>query len=761
MAELSAARISACPACDAAPLAERLADRAQPQASGDLILSLPAAHCAACITDVERALTALPGVRSARVNLTLRRVTVDAPQLTAEDLIPVLGAIGFDAHELDPDALSATTADRQGRDLLMRIGVSGFAMMNIMILSVAVWSGAEDATRDLFHWISGAIALPTVAFAGRPFFSSAWRALKAHRLNMDVPISLALAKTLAISLFETILSGHHAYFDAAVMLCFFLLIGRYLDHRTRALARSAAAELSALEVPRATLLRTPSKYLAGGPGDAMSPGLAISAMAEETVPVSTLRPGDLIRIRPGGRIPADGEIVDGHSEIDRALLTGETLPVPAAPGLVLSAGEVNLTGPLVMRVMAAGRDSSLARLTALVEAAESARGRYTSLAERASRAYAPVVHVLALVSFAGWFWATRDLRLSVNIAAAVLIITCPCALALAVPAVATTASGRLFRRGLLIKDGTALERLADVDTVVFDKTGTLTLGQPQLVSPDPLPRSLHPVARALATASSHPLSQALASALKDTPPAQLDDLHEQPGFGVAARWNGQQVRLGRADWLGAHDTSDDAPTSATWLAIGRQTPIRLDFTDSLRPGAAECVSSLQRQGVRVILLSGDRPAAVADIAARLGITEYHAGVSPQEKAAMVTGLGQQGAHVLMVGDGLNDTAALASAHASISPASALDAARVASDMVLTGKDLAPVADTLTVAKAATRRIRENFAISFGYNFIAVPVAIAGFATPLFAALAMSISSITVTLNALRLRKAQGETRWKS
>jgi Cu2+-exporting ATPase len=729
MADLTSSGFSACPACDAAPLAQRLADRAE-VAQGTVILSLPTAHCATCITDVETALTAHPGVQNARVNLTLRRVTVDAPGLIADDLIPVLAGVGFEAHELDPDALSATTADRQGRDLLMRIGVLGFAMMNIMILSVAVWSGAESATRDLFHWISGAIALPTVFFAGQPFFRSAWAAIRVGRLGMDVPISLALILASAISVYETMQSGHHAYFDAAAMLCFFLLIGRYMDHRTRAIARSAAAELTALEVSRATLLVEGT---------------------EQTVPVANLRPGDLIRIRPGARVPADGEIVEGRSEIDRALLTGETLPVLAAPGQMLSAGEVNLTGPLVLRVTAAGHDSSLSRLTALVEAAEAARGRYTSLAERASRAYSPSVHLMALCSFGGWVWATGDLRLAVNIAAAVLIVTCPCALGLAVPAVATAASGRLFRRGLLIKDGTALERLAEVDTVVFDKTGTLTLGRPSLVSADPLPAELRPVAYALAQGSSHPLSVALAAALADQPVADLSDVVEQPGFGVSARWGGRTVRLGRADWLGVADDDEDRPTSATWLAVDGQGPVRLQFSDELRPGAAECVAMLRKAGLQVVLISGDRRAAVADLAGRLGIQDFHAAVDPQGKEAMVAGLAAQGARVLMVGDGLNDTAALARAHASVSPASALDAARVASDMVLTGNDLVPVAEAVATARLATRRIRQNFAISIAYNIVAVPLAVAGMVTPLIAALAMSLSSITVTLNALRLR----------
>ena len=699
-------RISACPACDAAPLAQRVAGQG---GVVDIILSLPTIHCATCITDVERALTAHPGVKAARVNLTQRRVTVDAPGLAAQDLIPVVEAIGYEAHELDPAALSAGAADRQGRDILMRIGVSGFAMMNIMILSIAVWSGAEDATRDLFHMISGAIALPTVAFAGQPFFSSAWRALRAGRLGMDVPISLALILASAISVYETMHSGHHAYFDAAVMLCFFLLVGRYLDYRTRAVARSAAEELTALEVPRAFLL-TPA--------------------GDQPVPVADLRPGDLIRVRPGARIPADGEVAEGESEIDRSLLTGESIPVPAAPGLALSAGEVNLTGPLVLRVTAAGRDSSLSRLTALVAAAETARGRYTGLAERASRLYSPLVHLMAFSSFLGWFWATRDLGL-------------------AVPAVVTTASGRLFRRGMLIKDGTALERLAEVDTVVFDKTGTLTMGVPQLVSQ--VPPEARGVALALAQGSGHPLSQALAQAMVQAgvQPAPVENLREVPGQGVEGTHQGHRVRLGRADWLGADHGS--AAVSASWLSLGQGAPIRLEFTDRLRPGAEETVRRILASGRRVLLLSGDAAPVVADIAARLGIADWRAGVTPAEKAEAVQTLTAQGGRVLMVGDGLNDTAALSAAHVSISPASALDAARVASDIVTLGSDLSPVAEALGVARAATRRIRENFAISILYNIVAVPFAIAGFATPLMAALAMSLSSISVTLNALRLR----------
>ncbi len=716
---------SACPACAAAPSAERLAELSRPS-SARLMLSLPTAHCAACMSTVENGLQAVPGVQSARVNLTLRRVSVDAdPEVTAESLIPVLAGLGYEAHELDPGMLSATETDKQGRELLMRLGVAGFAMMNVMLLSVAVWSGAGDATRDLFHWVSAAIALPTVVFAGQPFFKSAWASLRVGRLGMDVPISLAIILASSISLYETFNSGDHAYFDAAVMLVFFLLAGRYLDHRTRAVARSAAEELAALEVPRAI-------RVVGG--------------VEETVAISALAVGDTVRVRPGGRMPVDGEVISGMSEVDRSLLTGESLPAVAGPGTLVAAGEINLTGPLMVRVIAAGRDSSLHRMADLVAVAESTKTQYTSLAERAARAYSPLVHLLSFGAFGYWMWATGgDMRYAINISAAVLIITCPCALGLAVPAVVTAASGKLFRKGLLIKDGTALERLAEVDYVVFDKTGTLTLGTPTPTNLDTLPADALAVAAALAAGSSHPLALAITRAAAALP-VQVTDVLEVPGYGVEARLDGQVVRLGRAEWVGA----TPALQTATYLSVAGQTHAIL-FADKLRPGAETAVAAMQAAGLRLMVLSGDAPAPVADLAARLGITDFAAGKLPAEKVAHVRALQDQGHKVLMIGDGLNDTAALAQAYVSISPASALDAARTASDIVLLGQDMAPVADALRIAKQSTRRIRENFALSAGYNVIAVPLALVGLATPLLAALAMSISSITVSLNALRLR----------
>lgn len=722
--------ISACPACIATPSAVERAQAAAAARPARIMLSVPDAHCAACISTVEGDLEAMPGINSARLNLTLRRVSVDAEAgVTAADVIAKLATLGYPAYELDPGQLSMTETDKQGRDLLMRLGVAGFSMMNIMLLSVAVWSGATDATRDLFHLISAVIALPTVAFSGQPFFRRAWAGVKAGRLDMDFPISLAIILATGMSLFETLNGGHHAYFDAAVMLTFFLLAGRYLDFRTRAVARSAAQELAALEVPRAVRL------LDG---------------VEDNVSVADLKPGDLVLVRPGGRIPVDGVVIEGHSELDRSLLTGETLPVFAGPDLAVTAGAVNLTGPLTVRVTAAGKDTSLHRMADLVAVAENARNKYTTLAEKAARLYSPIVHIVSFSAFGVWMWLTGgDVRFAINISAATLIITCPCALGLAVPAVVTAASGRLFRAGLLIKDGSALERLAEVDTVVFDKTGTLTMGTPEPQNLEALSVEELGVAAALGAASSHPLAVSLAQAARGLGaiPALLEDIAEVPGHGVQALWQGQRVRLGRANWVGA----EALETTASYLALGSRPPVAIEFSDRLRPGAAEAVAAFQAQGKRVMLISGDVPGAVSDMAARLGITDWQAEALPQDKSAAIEALQAQGHKVLMVGDGLNDTVALTAAHVSISPASALDAARVASDIVLLGTSLAPLPEAQRVSVRAVQRIRENFAVSFGYNIVAVPIALVGLASPLIAALAMSVSSITVALNALRLK----------
>jgi len=706
-----------CPACVGLP--EGQLEKAASNGTAQIMLSLPGIHCVACINGAERALRAMDGVANARVNLSMKRVTVGTNQpIAAEDLIDTLELAGFEARILDTSLLGAE-ADEYGRGLMTRLAVSGFANMNIMLLSVAVWSGAVGATMHLFHWITAMIAIPTLLYAAQPFFDSGWRSLKAGRLNMDVPISLAIILASGISLYETIYGGHHSYFDAAVTLTFFLLIGRYLDHRSRKAAASAAAQLSALEVPRVMRLRDGVRQM---------------------VDFADLAIGDLVQVLPGGRIPVDGIVTDGQSQVDRSLLTGESRLSEANTGAAVTAGEVNMTGPLTIRATTVGAETTLRKMVTMVDEAEAVRNRYTAVADKAAALYAPVVHVLAIAAFAGWMIYSGDVRLSLNIAVAVLIITCPCAMGLAVPAVSTTAAGRLFRAGLLVKDGTALERLADVDTVVFDKTGTLTLPAATRDALDPETQS---IALAMTQNAHHPISQAIAAAFAEITPATVTHQQEHAGQGLSATYNGRAVRLGSGEWLGAG--------SGTFIQIGDAKPQKITLQSQLRQGAAELVRAWQDLGLNIHLVSGDDADETSRIAAALGIDAWQAQTKPADKVAYIDALTANGAKVLMVGDGLNDTGALAAAYASVSPATAADASRAASDIVLLNDSLEPLIELPMVAKAALARIKENFTISTIYNVIAVPIALAGFATPLIASIAMSASSITVLLNALRLK----------
>jgi Cu2+-exporting ATPase len=713
--------ISACPACDAAPYAQSIAAKAAgSSAEPNIFLSLPSIHCAACIGAVERALASTPGVQNARVNLSLKRVAISAPSGDVETLVEVLKRVGYDAFPLDASMLQ-THSDTAGRKLLMRLAVAGFAMVNVMLFSVAIWSGASDATRDLFHIISAIISLPAVLFCGQPFFASACSALWVRALNMDVPVSLAILLAAGMSLYEVLHGGAHAYFDAALSLTFFLLIGRYLDHRTRNAARSAAKELAALEVQTA---------------QRMEDGKA------QTISVAALKIGDHILIPTGVRVPVDGQLNSAKATTDRSFLTGESAPVNLTRNETVEAGEINLGAPFEMTAIRVGDDTTLRRVAALTEIAENSRDTYTNLADKAVRIYAPAVHLLAFAAFAAWAAITGDVRLALNIAVAVLIITCPCALGLAVPTVATRAIALLYAKGFLVKSGTALERLTDVDIAVFDKTGTLTLpgSAGQLNHLDATQAS---VARALAQTSGHPVSCAILAALPTATPATLTDIVEVPGFGIEAHYEGELVQLGKGAWLRA--TFD-----GTGLRIGSSDPVPLPLSETQRPGVQEAINGLRALGITPQILSGDRHAAVQDLAQAVGITDLRAEMSATEKHAYLTELHAQGHYTLMIGDGLNDTAALAAAHASVAPASALDASRNAADVVIIRKGIDALPSLIAIARSTVHLSKQNFAIAAAYNCIAVPIALLGYATPLLAAIAMSVSSITVLLNALRV-----------
>jgi P-type Cu2+ transporter len=712
------------------PLDVDLAGYARPSGAdaAELDLLIDGLDCAACVWVIESLLARNPAILRARVSLSTRRLSLRwrGPLADANAHAGLVAALGFKLAPYEAIAAGAED-DRATRYLLRNLAVAGFATANVMLLSVAVWSGADgsmgDATRTLFHWLSAAIALPAVAYAGRPFFRSAYSALRAGRTNMDVPISIGITLACVISLHETWVGQQHAFFDSAITLVFFLLIGRYLDQRARGRARQSVRALLALSNRSAVVLA--------------ADGTASSRR------VDTLAPGDVLLVAAGERLGADGVVNEGESSLDAALVSGESVPVNVRPGARVFAGMVNLGGPIRVRVTAAGEHTLLSEIVRLVEAAERGRSRFIAIADRVARAYAPVVHLTALLTFLGWtVLGGLAWDRALVIATAVLIITCPCALALAVPVVQVVASTRLLRSGVLLLSPTALERFAGTNHVVLDKTGTLTLGRPELVEGGDDSEALH-AAAGLAANSRHPLAQALVRAVPEAAPA--------PGV-IEFAGKGLQLgdsRLGSARFCGIANAIDDG-RSELWFSRSGQKPVRFAFADRLRPDAARTIAALERENLSVELLSGDRPAAVGRAAAEAGVSLWHAEVTPAGKAQRLADLAAQGKRVLMIGDGLNDAPALAAAYASISPATAAEATQNAADAVFQGDSLFPAVETLRVARRADRLVRQNLVLALLYNLSAVPLAIVGEVTPLIAAIAMSSSSLLVIGNALRL-----------
>jgi len=703
-----------------------LADTSEARPVAHSLYSVPGIHCAGCIAKIEKGLAAVPGIVGARVNFGAKRVAIDHfSELDIPQLQAAIGRIGFDAQPiLDPQAEAGNS---ETGSLLKAAGVAGFAAMNIMLLSVSIWSGAEGATRDLFHLISALIAIPAVAYSGQPFFRSAWGALRHGRTNMDVPISIGVLLVCGLSLFESLTGGHHAYFDGAVMLLFFLLVGRALDSMMRDRARDGVTALLKHSPPGAMVVGADGKA-AWRDARALAPGMRMIVAA-------------------GERLAADGVVEEGESSLDLSLLTGESAPQSRRVGDSVQAGTLNIAAPITVRITAAGAGTTIADIARLMEQASQSRSRYVRIADRAARFYAPAVHTLALLAFVGWMLAGAGWHQALLISAAVLIITCPCALGLAVPAAQIVAAGALMRKGVLIKDGSAIERLSEVDRALFDKTGTLTLGRPEPLNLHGLPPADLPVLLALAQASRHPLSRAICRALEAEAlcPIQLDRIEEEAGFGVRAAFEGRKVSLGRPASLAGE-------ALAAEYRIEGPAAFVIRFSDGLRPDARATIERLRALGIASSIISGDRAEAVAPLARALG-AEFEAGIRPEAKLDAVRALAAQGARVLVVGDGLNDGPALAAGHASIAPASASDVGQQAADMVFMGDSLAPVATAVLAARRTMRVVRQNFVLAIGYNAVAVPLALLGLVTPLIAALAMSGSSLIVVGNALRLRGA--------
>lgn len=704
----------------------------QSGARSSLDLVIGGARCGGCLAKIENGLGSLPDVFEARMNLSTARLHLawqGGPE-RADGFAQRLHDMGFSAGPYIAD--QADAADRaQSRRLLLAMAAAAFGLMNVMILSIAVWSGGDEmsaATQSFLHWLSAAIALPVAAFSGRPFFASAWQALAAKTTNMDVPISLAILLACGLSLWETVhwsrATGEtHTYFDAALMLIFLLLVGRVLDARLRARTGLAARQLAALQVHNARRIT--------------------GANAVETVPTTELVPGDRVLVASGDRVPADGIILIGESQLDAALVTGETALQAVGPGTALYSGTINRGAPLTIEIRKASADSFLADIAAMVDAGQQTQARYVRLADRAARAYVPVVHSLALLTFIGWLVVGGTPRTAILNAIAVLIITCPCALGLAVPAVQVVAVGRLFTKGILIRSGDALERLATVRHIVFDKTGTLTEGRVRAdvsgLSGDDLA-----LIAALARHSTHPSADAL-HGFATTLDAQ--DVQEVAGHGLQGRVAGHAVQLGQARFVGSRK---DRP--GLWARIDARDPVHIPVEDQIRPEAAATISALKAAGLSLSIVSGDAQQTVEAVGAALGIDMLSARVEPAGKLQSISALQDQGYPVLMVGDGLNDAPALAHADASAALASGTEISRSASDIVLQGDTLAGLPFAVDIARAAKRRVVENFGLAIGYNMLAVPLAVFGYVTPLIAAIAMSASSLIVTLNALRMRR---------
>jgi len=707
-----------------------------------LNLLVEGARCSNCIAAIEAQARAEAGV-TARFNLTLNRLTLEW-RGDADVADACAGRLRRAGYRVAPFELEAVDeAERRvSRELLKALAVAGFASSNVMMLAVAVWAGqAHDmppAVQHLLQWLSMIVATPAVLYAGGPFYRSAWRALKAGRTNMDVPISLGVILTLAMSIVEAIRRGADVYFDSALALLFVLLVGRWFEHAARKRSRAAVQRLAALRPATAEVVEPDG--------------------AVRTIRADALSPAMTVRIRPGETCPADAVVVDGRSDLDVSLVTGESLPAAVGPGDAVLSGSANGRGLLTARVVRAADDSHLASVVRLVEAAEARGGRTRALADRVAAVWTPVVHGAALATFIGWWLLGGDPARAMVAAVSVLIIACPCAVGLAVPTVQVRAAGSLLGRGVLMRSGEALERLAAVDHVALDKTGTLTWGRMRLMRAPESPKVLA-AAAALGAASGHPLSRAVAALA--TPAADVSDVVEHPGQGVSGREAAGDIRLGSWAFVvgGAPDpepAADEFGGARVWFGRDGRPVGEFVFADELRPDAVQTVERLRKAGLTVEILSGDAVGSVTAVAKALGVAEAHGAQTPAAKQARLDDLRAQGRRVLMVGDGLNDAPSLAAADVSASFADAAGVSRTLADFVLPSDRLSRLAETLSVARRARSVTRQNLTLAFVYNAALAPLAMAGLVTPFWAAIAMAASSLTVTLNALRVGIMPGE-----
>jgi len=748
----------------------------------EINLHVEGIHCAACVWLSETGLSKLPGVEEARVNLTGRRLRLkwDNSRQRLSGLLGRLSEIGYAAVPFDPETAEGAIK-RGNRALLFRMAFAAFAAMNLMWVSIALYAGADEGEfRGLFHWIGFAIATPTLIYSGWPFYRGAWLGLRQGALTMDLPIAIGASITYLYSLYATIGGQGHVYWDTVVNFLFVILVGRFLEAMSKRQAMASTQRLLDLQPKIATLLRD---------GE------------EVVVPIRAVAIDDLLLVRPGETIPADGVVSEGHSEVDEAMLTGESEPVRRRIGDRVAAGTLNGAGVLEVRVTGLLRDTALGRIIRLVEEAQSSKAPIQSLADRIVPWFVALTLGLALTTFG--LWIGDDLETALMAATSVLIITCPCAFGLATPMAIAVASGLGARHGILIKQGAVLETLSDIDHVVFDKTGTLTEGRPEVIQlqtvaarPDGLDeqgQSAEPSAldagwqswsgaalldqavreqlrlvAALERVSEHPLARAVVRLAKAAGiglgSARVRDVKIEPGAGISGLVDGYRVLIGTQGWLRENGVEcqtavDSEPRAGhasplgTTLhcAIDGVESLRLLAADRLRADAAEVVQRLRADGIRVTLLTGDREAVARRIAAQLGAIEVIADVRPEDKDRVIRALQQRGERVAMVGDGINDAPALVRADVGIAVGSGTDVSIASADIVLMSTELMRVPDAAALSRRTLGTIRQNIGLSIAYNLIMVPLAMAALITPLVAAISMPLSSLAVIGNSARLR----------
>lgn len=722
----------------------RGAGSAASEREADLILE--GITCAACIWLNERHLAALPGVLEVAINYTTHRARVkwDNDRIRLSGILEAVSHIGYLAHPYDPDR-QQQLLEQERRLHIRRLGLAGVLGMQVMMIAVALYlgafSGIEEHFRQFFHWVSLGLTLPVILYSAQPFFRTAWRDVQRLQAGMDVPVSIGILVAFVGSVHTTFTGHGEVYYDSVCMFVFFLLTGRYFELVARKRAAEASESLVHSVPAMATRLGKDNE--------------------ESLVAVAELEVGDRIRVRPGETIPADGLIIDGQSSIDESLLTGESLPVKRGRQERVVGGAINIESPLLIRIEQVGQDTVLSGILRLLDRAQTEKPLITQLADRAAAWFVLAVLILA-GSVAAYWWQVDPVHW-LPITLSVLVVTCPCALSLATPTAVTAATGKLIGSGLLATRGHALETLARATHLVFDKTGTLTYGRLNLLGSDIShgydEGECLTIAAALETGSEHPIARAIRRAAGDNR-QQASEIQNRPGAGLTGIIDGQVYWLGTVLFVETETDQKCNVEALQQLRIGGNTVIALGsrqtvlalfaFGDELREDAAATITELKAEGKKVVLLSGDHLAVVQHVAGHLGIEAAYGDLLPEDKLDHVTALQKQGAIVAMVGDGINDAPVLAGAQVSIAMGSGTQLAAASADMLLLSDRLTGLAEGLRMAKRMLWVIRQNLFWAITYNILALPAAATGYISPWMAALGMSVSSLIVVGNALRL-----------